>query len=81
MKLVLFLGFSDRGFEEYRFTLPQCSHDKQVGVYSCQEKLQGYDYVGVVDFDEYIVHNKLWSFKDILNVCNKGRTAVQNSLC
>ncbi|CAG2212550.1 unnamed protein product [Mytilus edulis] len=61
------IGFSDRGFEEYRFTLPQCSHDKQVGVYSCQEKLQGYDYVGVVDFDEYIVHDKLWSYKDILN--------------
>lgn len=61
------IGFQDRGFEEYRFSLPQCSHDKQVGVYSCQEKLQGYDYVGVVDFDEYIVHDQLWSYKDILN--------------
>ena len=43
-----------------------------MGVYSCQEKLQGYDYVGVIDFDEYIVHEKFISYKDFLKV-KKGR--------
>ena len=43
-----------------------------MGVYSCQEKLQGYDYVGVIDFDEYIVHEKFMNYKDFIKV-KKGR--------
>lgn len=65
-----FTDHPNRGFEEYRFALPQSTHDEQVGVYHCQEKLQGYDYVGVIDFDEYVVHGDFLTYKDILEVNN-----------
>lgn len=48
----------NRTFEVGGRVFPQFSHDEQVSVYHCKERLQGYQYAAVVDFDEFIVSSK-----------------------
>ena len=36
----------------------QAWNDEQLPVYDCLEKLRGYKYMAVVDFDEYIIPEK-----------------------
>ena len=33
----------------------QAWNDEQISVYDCLEKLRGYKYLAVIDFDEYII--------------------------
>ena len=33
----------------------QAWNDEQIPVYDCLEKLKGYKYLAVIDFDEYII--------------------------
>ncbi|VDI50890.1 Hypothetical predicted protein [Mytilus galloprovincialis] len=56
----------DRGFESTNWQSEQSPHDKQVAVYSCQTYLQGYEFVAVIDFDEFIVHDKFMSYMTML---------------
>ncbi|XP_071145719.1 uncharacterized protein [Mytilus edulis] len=59
-------GQTDRGFESTNWHLEQSSHDEQVAVYTCQTYFQGYEFVAVIDFDEFIVHDKFMSYMTML---------------
>lgn len=59
-------GQTDRGFESTSWHSEQSPHDEQVAVYTCQTYLQGYEFVAVIDFDEFIVHDKFMSYMTML---------------
>ncbi|CAC5419446.1 unnamed protein product [Mytilus coruscus] len=59
-------GDIDRGFSPHKWHYHQSTHDEQVAVYSCKEILQGFDFVAVVDLDEYIVHENFSIYTEML---------------
>ncbi|CAG2205841.1 unnamed protein product [Mytilus edulis] len=59
-------GKTDRGFESTSWQFEQSDHDEQIAVYTCQEFLQGYELVAIIDFDEYIVQDTFKSYKTML---------------
>ncbi|XP_052088203.1 uncharacterized protein LOC127725301 isoform X2 [Mytilus californianus] len=59
-------GNIDRSFALHQWHYHQSTHDEQVAVYSCKEILQGFAFVAVVDFDEYIVHGNFLVYTEML---------------
>ena len=52
MYLILFTEYVKRYVGE---KIPEAWNDEQVVVYDCQARLSGYNYVSVLDFDEFLV--------------------------
>ena len=52
MNLILFTENVKRYVGE---KVPEAWNDEQVVVYDCQARLSGYNYVSVLDFDEFLV--------------------------
>lgn len=58
--------YAKRGFDTKHRVFPQFFHDEQISVYHCKERLQGYEFVSVTDFDEFIVPAKQKTIKQLL---------------
>ncbi|CAC5386794.1 unnamed protein product [Mytilus coruscus] len=59
-------GCIDRGFEKNRWHMFQSVHDEQLAVFTCEQLLQGFAFVAVIDFDEYIIHNKFMTYSEFM---------------
>ncbi|CAC5419442.1 unnamed protein product [Mytilus coruscus] len=61
-----FFLYKCRGFSPHKWLYNQSTHDEQVAVCLRKEILQGFDFVSVVDLDEYIVHGNFSIFTEMI---------------
>lgn len=59
---------SDIPWNFFRRPTPNGEQDQNLALAHCQQKLQGYDFVANIDFDEFIVQSNLQNVKEYFKV-------------
>ncbi|XP_071090088.1 uncharacterized protein [Haliotis cracherodii] len=59
-------GHLERSFRKGNRSFPQFSHDEQLAIFDCRERLSGYSHVAGIDLDEIIVPRSGQTLKQLL---------------